>query len=119
MNKMLIIGLFLLVGCSGLKEGEIYDKSFSPAHTELIMMPIVHVISTGNTYSTFTTIVPMWFYYPDSWSISYKAFNQKKNKWETAIVWVNQQTYSVANIGMWYKKTEQDFIEQPRIETNK
>lgn len=119
MKYFLIVIVFVLVGCSGLKEGEIYDKNYSPAHMQLIMMPIVHTISTDKTTSSFVTVVPMWFYFPDSWSLSYKAFNQKKNKWETATVWVNQQTFDISKIGMWYKKTEDDLDEQPRIETNK
>jgi len=115
MKKMaFVIAVFavLLTSCTPkIKEGEIYDKDFQPAHTTMIMMPIVH--SAGKT--TFTTLVPMWFFYPDAWYISYRAFNQKSNKWDSATVWVNREVYELSQIGDWYERKENDLDEQPRV----
>ncbi len=109
-----IVAVFtvLLTSCAPkIKEGEVYAKDYNPAHTAVILMPIVH--SAGKT--TYTTLVPMFFFYPDSWYISYRAFNEKRHKWDSATVWVTRETYDLAQIGGWYERTENDLDEQPRI----
>ena len=115
MKKLvLIVAVFaiLLISCTPkIKEGEVYDKDFRPAHTTIILMPIVHY--AGKT--TFTTLVPMCFFYPDAWYISYRAFNEKSKKWDTATVWVPREVYDLAQVGGWYERTENDLDERPRV----
>jgi hypothetical protein len=116
--KFLFLSLiFIMIFSCGpaLKQGEVYNRQFIPAHSQLIMMPIVHVVSDGESTTTYTTVTPIWFFYPDAWSISYKAFNQKKNKWETATVYTTKEIYNLVSIGSWYERKENDSIEQPRI----
>lgn len=108
---VIMVAVFLISCEPKIKEGEVYDKNNTPAHSMMIMMPIVH--TTGKT--TTTTIIPMWFYYPESWSISYRAFNTKTNKWDNATVWVDRDIYNQVTIGAWYKKNEGDLDEQPKI----
>lgn len=109
-----IVAVFavLLTSCAPkIKEGEVYAKDYSPAHTTVILMPIVR--STGKTTST--TIVPMCFFYPDSWYISYRAFNEKSKKWDSATVWVTREVFDLVQIGGWYERTDEDLDDQPRI----
>jgi hypothetical protein len=118
--KLLLLMVFFIMifSCEpALKQGEVYNRKFVPAHTQMIMMPVVHVASVGKTTTTYTTLTPIWFFYPDSWEISYKAFNQKKNKWETATIYTTKEIYSLASVGSWYERTEKDFVEQPRLKT--
>ncbi len=114
---LLIAGFFILAMIAltrepSLREGEIYDKTFHPAHTTMILMPVT--ISTGK--STTTTLIPMWFYYPDSWSIDIKKFNGKK--WLKATWWVSEDVYDQAVVGGYYKVTKDDLDDQPRMETD-
>jgi hypothetical protein len=109
-----IIAVFtvLLTSCAPkIKEGEIYDKDYRPAHTTKVMTPVVH--SCGKV--TTTTLIPMWVYYPEAWYISYRAFNEKSHKWDSATVWVSQEVYNMAQFGAWYERTDADFDSQPRV----
>jgi hypothetical protein len=106
---------FLLITCllactPSLKEGEIYNKEFYPAETVMIMMPIV--ISTGRT--CITMIIPMWFYYPDRWSINIRKFDGKE--WRTAQWWIDQNTFNMAQIGGMFKYKDGDLDTEPRYE---
>lgn len=101
--------LALVIGCEpSLKEGEIYSKRFHPAHTDMILMPVT--MSDGKTSST--TLVPMFFYYPDSYSVDIKKFNGKK--WVKAIWWVDRYTYEQIVVGGYFKAKKDDLDEQPR-----
>lgn len=102
--------LAILLACSpSLKEGEIRTKELHPEHTQIILMPLT--ISTGKT--TTTTMVPMFFYYPESYSIDIRKFDGKK--WREATWWVNRSTYEQAVVGGYYKVQKDDLDEQPRI----
>ena len=51
-----------LTGCSGkITEGEIYEKEYKPEKTSIVTVPIVHT----NGKSTYTTIIPVTYHYPD------------------------------------------------------
>jgi len=109
---IIVVFVVLLTSCvPKIKEGEVYDKDYNPAHTSVILMPIVH--SAGKT--TFTTLVPMCFIYPEAWYISYRAFNEKSQKWDTATVCVTHEVYDLVQIGGWYERTETDLYKQPRV----
>jgi hypothetical protein len=112
--KILLLFAFMtiMVSCSAkIKEGEVYEKKYSPAHSVMLMMPIT--TTCGKT--TTTRIIPMFFFYPNSWSISYQAFNKKENRWDKATVWCTKNIYDMTEIGTWYERTENDFDKQPRI----
>lgn len=91
-----------------IKEGEIESKEFHPASTVMAMMPV----TTSNGRSSTTDLVPMFFYYPDSYSIRIKKFTGKQ--WEHTTYWVDSYTYSNATIGGYYKASSQDMDERPR-----
>lgn len=94
-----------------ITEGEIYDKSFTKAHVSIVLIPIVHKVGKVTT----TSLVPMTFFYPDSWHISYRAFNEKENKWDKATVWVTEEVFNMAVVGGWYERTDTDLDDQPRV----
>lgn len=66
----LALMLFLCGNEERLTEGEIYDKNFSAAHSQVLTLPTVH--SNGKT--TYTTTMPYIRYYPDTYSVSIRAF---------------------------------------------
>lgn len=106
----------ILVSCSPkINEGEVYEKEHHPACTTIIIMPVV--ISAGKTFRTI--LMPIPFFYPEKWHISYKAFNEKENRWDTATVWVNKSVFDAVEIGHWYKRTKDDLDERPRIKADK
>lgn len=88
-----------------------YEKGFHPAYTSIIMMPVVH--STGKTSTV--TMIPIPFFHPDSWSVSFKAFDEKENVWRERTVYVSKEVYDVVNTGMWYEVTDKDLDEAPKI----
>ncbi|WP_257311149.1 hypothetical protein [Geothrix fuzhouensis] len=101
--------LMLALACEpALKEGVVATKEFHPAHTQMILMPMT--VSSGKT--TTITMVPMFFFYPDSYSVDIKKFNGKK--WERATWWVDRYTYEQIVVGGYYKAKDDDLDEQPR-----
>lgn len=111
----LFLIITLIVSCSSIKEGEIYEKEFLPYHTEMTLMPII--ISTGK--SCVPILMPMWFNYPDAYKISFKKFSEKKNKFETRTVYTSKYVFDSSAIGNWYKICEDDCDEQPKIKMDK
>lgn len=115
MKKIVIILILFLISCSNLKEGEIYKKEFTPKHTQMILMPII--ISTGKT--TMTSLVPMWFYFPDSYSVGIKKYNEEKKEYETRTIYIDKNVYELVNIGNWYKVCDYDCDEPVKIKMEK
>lgn len=102
----------MLTSCAPkIKEGEIYAKNYHPAHTAIVTITVVN--SCGKV--TTTSLIPVLFYYPEAWEISYRAFNEKSHKWDSATVWVSHETYDMAKIGAWYERTDADLDDQPRV----
>ena len=50
----LALMLFLCGNEERLTEGEVYDKNFTAAHSQVLMLPMVHT----NGESTYTTMMP-------------------------------------------------------------
>jgi len=62
--------LSLLTACkSKLKNGEVYDKEFTEAHTVMTIIPV----TTSNGKSFSTIMIPYNYYYEDDYAISIKA----------------------------------------------
>jgi hypothetical protein len=102
----------LTLGCDpSLREGEIRGKGFRPEHTDMILMPMT--VSTGKDVTT--TLTPMFFYYPDSYSIDIRKFDGKR--WQEATWWVDRATYDQAVVGGYYRVKANDLDERPRQET--
>ena len=91
---MILIMLLVVSGCGAkLREGEVYDKEFTPAHTAVMLIPVVR--SNGKTSTT--TLVPYIYYYPDDWSISIKG--QMDGEEKTATYHVTEDVYDACVIG--------------------
>lgn len=69
--------LILLSGCSAkITSGEVTDKTFTPEHTETRLVTVVH--SNGKT--TYTTVVPYVYHYPDTWRITIRNLDENGNE---------------------------------------
>lgn len=80
-----------------ITEGEVYEKEFIPAYNQMMIIPIV--ISNGKT--TTTMMIPYMYYYPDSWVIKIKDFQD--NKWVTEDFYVSEEIYNAVTIGSEFK----------------
>lgn len=86
--------LLLLSACGQkLTEGEVYDKNFTPAHDEFLMMPVI----TTDGKNSHTTFMPIWNHYPDTYEICIKAFQD--GEWITAKYYVSKSVYDETEIG--------------------
>lgn len=112
--KMIVaVVLFLIVttlsGCGHrLTEGEVYDKKFIAAHTQALLLPMT--IYNGKTSTT--VLVPYTYYYPDTWTISIKDFQD--GKWIYAEYCVPEEVYTSAEIGSIFRyEKDRDLTEPP------
>lgn len=112
-TRSLILIAILIVGLCGcskqIKEGEVLTKEFHPQQTTVILMPLV--MGTGKTVTT--TLIPIPFLLPDSWSITFKACDG--DKWRERTVWVSREVYDAVNKGDWYVMGDKDMNEQPKV----
>lgn len=111
MKCFILIVLLLIFSCGpDLKEGEVYDKEFIPAHMQIILMPVT---TCGKT--CMTSLIPVPFFYPDAWKISYKAFNKDENQYDTSVKYVPKAVFDSLEIGHWYISTDKDLKEPARM----
>ena len=90
---ILLLGLF---GCSGkITSGEVIEKNFTPAHSEVRIIPIV--ISNGKSVST--RIIPYVYRYSDRWEITIAAWDEEEKKMQTATYRVTEEVYEAVEIG--------------------
>jgi hypothetical protein len=113
--KTFFYGLFiccLLLGCSTkIKEGEICEREYIPAHTDIVMLPMV-------TYSNnvcITTLYPMPFFYPDAYQITIKSFRDED--WVYRTLYIPKEVYDQTQVGGYYVMGDGDFDDQPRERT--
>lgn len=92
-----------------LTQGEVYEKEFIPAHSQMMIMPMV--IYSGKT--TTTVMIPYMYYYPDIWVIRIKSF--KNGKWVTEDFYVSREVYDAIKIGseFKYEPNRGDLNDQP------
>ena len=108
--------LLTLVGCSGrIKQGEVVKKTFEPAHTEVRMVPMVH--SNGKT--TYTTMRPYIYRYPDRWYIKIQQYDEEKNEMLTATYSVTEAVYDAVSIGAEFVYEEEMEPEGPEYTREK
>ena len=87
-----------LCGCAPkLQEGEVYEKTFTPAHTTSMMMP--YTISNGKTI--IIVMVPVCRHYPDQDEICIKAVQD--DEWITATYYVTEEVYSTVDVGDYFR----------------
>ena len=92
------VSLMMLCGCGKkITEGEVYEKNFTEAHSQVLMLPLVH----SNGKSMYTTMIPYIRYYPDTYSIGIRDFQD--DKWVTETYYVSEEVYNEVEIGDMFK----------------
>lgn len=114
MKKIILIVIILLiavllVGCSQeISDGEVYNKEFKEAHTQIVMIPTT--MYNGKTSTTI--MIPYTYYYPDRYIIYIKKFED--NEWKTADYYVTKEIYETINIGDQFEYVEgRDLTDEP------
>jgi len=93
----LLLILLPLTACDDkLTSGEIYSKSYTPAHTQLLMLP--YAISAGS--SVRIVMLPYQIYHADDWVISISASREGKEVRTT--YHVTQEVYDAYEVGDWF-----------------
>ena len=105
---MLMI-LFCLTGCSTkITEGEVYEKEYKAAHTEVMIVPI----TTYNGESSSVHMIPYVYSFPDRYIIKIKKFED--NEWKQADYYVPKDVYDGINVGDQFEYVEgRDLSEEP------
>lgn len=106
---ILIIGILILTGCTNkISNGEVYQKEFKEAHNEVKIIPLIR--SNGKT--TYTTMMPYIYNYPDRYIIYIKKLED--NKWKTASYYTTKEVYESINVGDQFEYVEdRDLTEEP------
>jgi hypothetical protein len=102
--------LFSICGCGHkLTEGEVYDKEFKEARTQVMVVPIVH----SNGKSTYITTIPYVYYYPDRWIIRIREPNGD-GTYVTDEYYTTKEVYDSVNIGDTFSyDPDRDFENEP------
>ncbi len=91
-----VISIFLLCGCSNkITQGEVIEKTYTPAHSEIIIMPVV----TSNGKTSTVRAVPFAYYYSDKWEIKIQKWNEESKGMQTAVFRVTEEVYDDIDIG--------------------
>lgn len=93
---LLVLLLFILTGCGQkITEGEVVAKKYSPAHSSVVLIPIVHT----NGKTSYATIVPFIYHYSDKWEITIEAYDAEKEETVSATYRVTESVYDAVEIG--------------------
>lgn len=85
----------MMCSCSEkITQGEVINKKYTPAHTDIVMIPMVR--SNGKT--TTTQIIPFVYSYSDKYEITILGYDSEKNK-STATYRVNKEVFDSVNLG--------------------
>lgn len=92
-----ILVTLLFVGCSGdlIKEGEVIDKNYTPAHQYTTIIPI----AMYNGKITTTLFIPYIYRYSDKWEITIQNWDDKSGVMLEAKYRVTQSCYDGVNLG--------------------
>lgn len=91
---LMLTASLLFTSCEKkITHGEIYAKKFTPAHTQIVMMP--YTIANGTAVST--VCIPYYLHYEDDWAVSIKAIEGGKER--TATYRVSEALYNACEIG--------------------
>ena len=109
---LFLVSTLFLSGCSEkITEGEIYEKEYKPEKTSIVTVPIVHT----NGKSTYTTIIPVTYHYPDRWCIRIRSLNKDEGgEYKTAEYYTTEEVYNECEIGdLFVYDEERDYEEEP------
>lgn len=102
---MLFAFVSFLTGCSKkITQGEVVDKTFSPAHVQTMLVPVF--ISNGKTMTTY--FIPYVYQYPDTWTITISGPGED-GETETATYRVTQEVFDAVPLAA-------EFIYKPEME---
>lgn len=100
-SKIFIVFVFAIIvsavlsGCGKqITEGEVVSKQYTPAHNQVIIVPMVH--SNGQT--SYTTFIPFIYHYADKWTVEIRDYvdgEEKRTTWR-----VTESVYDSVEIGM-------------------
>lgn len=93
---VLVIAIAILLSACSRKitQGEVIDKSYTPAHSEIMLIPVV----TTNGKTTTTRVIPYMYFYNDRWDITIRG-RSKEGEVETATYRVTRDVYDAVEIG--------------------
>lgn len=110
LSIIIIAIICLLTACSSkITKGEVYNKEFEAAHSDAIMLPIVHT----NGKSCYTTMIPIIRHYPDQYIIRIKQYNEDEQDWDTADYYVTAECYDNLNIGDYFEFDSETMKSEP------
>lgn len=91
------VSLAVLLTACGTKitSGEVVEKNFSPAHSTVMVIPLVR--SNGKTTST--TLVPFIYHYPDTWTITIGKYSERREEMLYATYRVTKDVFDVVEVG--------------------
>lgn len=88
--------ILLLTGCKAeITSGEVTEKNFSPAHTQVMLMPLC--ISNGSSITT--TLMPFIYHYADQWTVTITTWDEKSGEMQSATYRVTETVYDEVEIG--------------------
>ena len=86
----------ILTGCSkAITEGEVISKEFTPAHTQIMFIPIVHTNGT----TSYTTLVPFIYYYNDKWEVTIQQYDDEQKEMLSATYRITEEVFDAVTIG--------------------
>lgn len=91
-----VILMFLLCSCSNkITQGEVIEKTYTPAHSEITIVPFI----TSNGKTSTVRVVPFVYYYSDKWEIKIQKWNEESKEMQTAVFRVTKEVYDDIDIG--------------------
>lgn len=93
----LAIALLLVLSgcCAKITSGEVVEKNYTPAHSEVRLIPLV--LSNGKSSSV--VVAPYTYYYSDRWTVTIAAWDEEAKKMQSATYRVTEEVYEAIEIG--------------------
>ena len=86
----------ILTGCSkAITEGEVISKEFTPAHTQIMFIPIVPT----NGKTSYTTLIPFIYYYNDKWEVTIQQYDDEQKEMLSATYRITEEVFDAVTIG--------------------
>ena len=86
----------ILTGCSkAITEGEVISKEFTPAHTQIMFIPIVDT----NGKTSYTTLVPFIYYYNEKWEVTIQQYDDEQKEMLSATYRITEEVFDAVTIG--------------------
>ncbi len=93
-----VLSMSLLSGCSCITSGEIYQKEYIPAYSDVVHYNQVVIIGDQTTLLPQTQVRQ----HPDQWILYLQSYDKNKRRWHFSEVNVTEQEYNQYQIGMYY-----------------